>query len=161
MVRTPTGLTAVPDPVPLLQRGSGSEDHQLTPKFHCLLQQLHSPVNGGDSRREYAEIQERVVTRAEAWEISSGATFQPEKTAFIRFSQKIEKLDATLRSMIIRGCVVYPSETVEVLGVVLDRQLRSELSSIVHFVQLPPVTHSDIRSINQPTLVTPVRQLRS
>jgi hypothetical protein len=89
------------------------------------------------------KIQERVVTRAEAWEISSGATFQPEKTAFIHFSQKIEKVDARLRSMIIRGCAVYPSETVKVLGVVLDRQLRSELSSIVHFVQLPPVTPCD------------------
>ena len=81
-------------------------------------------VTGATAEENTHKIQERVIPRAEAWEESSGATFQPDKTAFIHFTRNLTKVEATPSPLAIRGCPVHPTETVKVLGVVLDQQLR-------------------------------------
>ena len=77
-------------------------------------------VTGMTAEENVRKIQERVVTVAETWEESSGATFQPDKTAFIHFTRNLNKLEMTPSPLTIRGCPVYPAETVKVLGVVLE-----------------------------------------
>ena len=49
-------------------------------------------VTGSLAATNTAKIQQVVIYRAEEWERSSGATFQPERTAFIHFTRNFRKL---------------------------------------------------------------------
>ena len=82
-------------------------------------------VTGPSAEDNRRKIQERFIPKAEEWEESSGASFQPEKTAFIHFSRNARKLSDN--PLVIRGSQVGPTESVKILGVVLDQQLRFRL----------------------------------
>ena len=81
-------------------------------------------VTGPTAAENTRKLHERFVPRAEAWEESRGATFQPEKTAFIHFTRNKKRLDETPVPLIVRDCPVRPSDSVKVLGVILDQELR-------------------------------------
>ena len=49
-------------------------------------------VTGPTAEDNTRKIQERIISRAEAWEAMSGATFEPHKTTLVHFSRKSRKL---------------------------------------------------------------------
>lgn len=121
-------------------------------------------VTGPSAVENTRKIQERFITKAEAWEASSGAAFQPEKTAFIHFSRNTGKLEDNT-GLVIGGVEVHPSETVKILGVVFDRQLRFKhhiarvatrgLRAVMALKRLRMLSPSTTRQLHQAT-VAPV-----
>lgn len=79
-------------------------------------------VTGATAEENTRKIQERFISKGEAWEASSGATFEPKKTMFIHFTRNARKLSD--RPLNVGGEQVMPKASVKILGVVFDRQLR-------------------------------------
>ena len=74
-------------------------------------------------------LQVEVIPRAEAWEISSGATFAPEKTALIHFS-RTERRVQNAGTLQVKGVQVEASPQVKVLGVLMDQQLQYHMHAV-------------------------------
>ena len=78
-------------------------------------------VTGPTARENRFKIQE-IIQRATEWERRSGATFEPEKTAYIHFTRNRERQDNT--PVTVGGKEIQPSEEVKILGVIMDKELR-------------------------------------
>lgn len=63
-----------------------------------------------------------MIDRALDWERYSRATFEDDKTAIIYFTQTASRLSNIL--FIIKGEIVKSKESIKILGVVIDYQLR-------------------------------------
>ena len=63
-----------------------------------------------------------IVERVLKWEERSGATFEPDKTAYIHFTRNSKRQDNT--PLNIRGNEIYPKDEVKILGVIMDCKLR-------------------------------------
>ena len=79
-------------------------------------------VTGPSAASNTEKIQQRIIPRAESWESSSGATFEPAKTIFIHFSRAAKK--RTDEPLIIQNEEVRPQKSAKILGVVMDQELR-------------------------------------
>jgi hypothetical protein len=79
----------------------------------------------GSTIENTIKLQQDVILKAELWESLSGATFQPEKTAFVHFTRSHNREDDT--PLLIKGNHVQPAESIKLLGVVFDRELRFKL----------------------------------
>jgi ribonuclease HI len=79
-------------------------------------------VTGDSAAENTRKIQETIIPRASYWESTSGALFQPEKTAFIHFTRNNSKLSNNVIRM--KGSEIQPMEHVKILGVIFDQQLR-------------------------------------
>jgi ribonuclease HI len=79
-------------------------------------------VTGQTAEGNTQKIQGRTIPRAEAWEASSGATFESIKTTFIHFSRNPRHLSDT--PLAIRDKLVKPQGSAKILGMILDQQLR-------------------------------------
>jgi len=79
-------------------------------------------VTGASAEENTRKIQERFVSKAVAWEASSGAAFEPRKTLFIHFTRNAKKLSD--KPLTVGGEQVSPKPSAKILGVVLDQQLR-------------------------------------
>ena len=82
-------------------------------------------VTGRSEDKNTTKLQQKVIPRAEEWERSSGATFQPKKTAFIHFLRKPRLLPNNTLS--IKGAHIPPTDWVKILGVVMDQELCFKL----------------------------------
>jgi hypothetical protein len=83
----------------------------------------------GDSREENTrKLQDDVITKTERWEDTSGATLQPEKTTFIHFTRK--RMIGPAPSIQMHGLQIGPSESVKILGVIMDSHLRYRLHTV-------------------------------
>ena len=80
-------------------------------------------VVGPSAQANVERLQVEVIPRVEAWEISSGATFAPEKTALIHFT-RTERRVQNAGPLQVKGVPVEASLQVKVLGVLMDQQLR-------------------------------------
>jgi hypothetical protein len=78
-------------------------------------------VTGTSGEENQSKIQS-IVSKATEWEKRSGATFEPEKTAYIHFTRNQDKMDS--QPVIVRGTEVAPAQEVKILGVIMDTQLR-------------------------------------
>ena len=79
-------------------------------------------VTGPSAEENTRLLQQTVVTRAEAWARSSGATFEADKTAFIHFTRTATKLSDN--ALVVMGEEIRPQTEVKILGVVCDQALR-------------------------------------
>ena len=79
-------------------------------------------VTGNSASENTNELQWTVIPRTEKWERNSGATFEATKTTIIHFTRNRGKDSNEL--LRIKDTTITPSETVKLLGVVLDQQLR-------------------------------------
>ena len=63
-----------------------------------------------------------IIKRVLKWEERSGATFEPDKTAYIHFTRNSKRQDNT--PLNIRGNEIYPKDEVKILGVIMNCKLR-------------------------------------
>ena len=73
-----------------------------------------------------ATIQSGIIPFVELWAASSGASFNPGKTAFIHFSRKTHMF-LPQRPISMQGITTPPSDCVKILGVLMDRKLNFKL----------------------------------
>ena len=73
-----------------------------------------------------AQLQRTLIPRVEEWEISSGATFQPNKTTFIHFTRTSSRLDDRI-PLSMKGNTIPDSPHVKILGVVMDQRLKYDI----------------------------------
>lgn len=78
-------------------------------------------VTGPSAEANRVGIQ-TIVDRALDWERRSGAQFEAEKTAIIHFTRYRERSPET--PFLIKGDTVRPKESVKILGVIMDSELR-------------------------------------
>ena len=76
----------------------------------------------GPSAEANREGIQAIIDGALEWERRSGATFEGKKTAIIHFTRCPDRTNTT--PFTIKGEVIVPSETVKILGVLMDTQLR-------------------------------------
>lgn len=79
-------------------------------------------ITGPSAEQNTKLLQETVVARAERWAISSGATFEADKTAFIHFTRTTGKWSED--ALVVKEKEIHPQREVKILGVVLDHELR-------------------------------------
>ena len=79
-------------------------------------------VTGPSATSNTEKIQRCIIPKAESWELSSGATFEPAKTIFIHFTRMAK--ESTDEPLTIQNQEVRPQTSAKILGVVMDRGLR-------------------------------------
>ncbi len=79
-------------------------------------------MTGNDAADNTAKLQAMIISKAEHWERTSGATFEADKTSFIHFTRRQE--DDMPSTLTMKGDVIHLQNEVKVLGVILDRKLR-------------------------------------
>lgn len=80
-------------------------------------------VTGPTSEVNVRRIQEDVVSKAEAWEEASGASFAPEKTVLVHFSRNPRRLINQV-PLSVRGKAIMDSPQAKLLGVILNQGLK-------------------------------------
>jgi hypothetical protein len=81
----------------------------------------------GDSEDDNAgNIQTNIIPKVEQWAATSGASFDPKKTAFIHFSRKTTTRHPQCR-ITMQGISTPPSPVVKILGVLMDEKLNYKL----------------------------------
>ena len=88
----------------------------------AFVDDFSSWVTGDSAIENTNQLQLTVIPKVEHWERNSGATFEATKTTVIHFTRN-RNMDSE-EPLLIKGTSVTPSETVKLLGVVLDQQLR-------------------------------------
>ncbi|RFU26788.1 hypothetical protein B7463_g9554, partial [Scytalidium lignicola] len=81
-------------------------------------------VTGKSLEENTQRIQDDIIPRVVQWQRQSGATFEADKTQFIHFTRNEEKVQRPYLPIRMNGVWVAPSETVKILGVLLDSKLR-------------------------------------
>ena len=79
-------------------------------------------VTGASAAANTQKIQQRIIPRAEQWESTSGATFEPAKTTFVHFSRVARKRSD--EPLLVQNLTVRPQTSAKILGVVMDQELR-------------------------------------
>lgn len=79
-------------------------------------------VTGSSASENVAKLQRTVVTRAEEWEATSGATFEAGKTTLIHFTRNEQRRSD--EPIVVKGREVHPKAEAKILGVVFDQELR-------------------------------------
>jgi hypothetical protein len=64
------------------------------------------------------------LPKLEKWERKSGAVFEASKTAFIHFTRYSDLLRDSDMPLCFEGDPIQPSQSIKVLGVILDQGLR-------------------------------------
>ena len=82
-------------------------------------------VTGESTIENTIKLQQDIIPKAELRESQRGATFQPEKTAFVPSTRGRNHEDDI--PLLIKGNHVQPAESIKLLGVVFDRELRFKL----------------------------------
>lgn len=81
-------------------------------------------VTGETPEQNRALIQQTVVPRVEKWAKDSGVRFQINKTKLIHFTRNRTKMENAKEPISFQGVDIVPEETVKMLGVTLDSELR-------------------------------------
>ena len=76
-------------------------------------------VTGPSTASNTEKIQRCSIAKAESWELSSGATFEPTKTIFVHFARVAKK--PTDGPLVIQNQQVRPQTSAKILGVVMDQ----------------------------------------
>lgn len=71
-------------------------------------------------------LQQNIIPKVESWARKSGVTFEAEKTKLIHFTRAIARDDMPPQVLRFQGREIHPSNTVKILGVVLDKKLKME-----------------------------------
>ena len=79
-------------------------------------------VTGYSAEENKSKIQS-IIGEAMAWERRSGASFEPEKTAYIHFTRNQEKTSNL--PVQVHGKDIAPVHEVKLLGIIMDSQLRT------------------------------------
>ena len=80
-------------------------------------------VVGPNAAANVKRLQEEILPQIERWSHQSGATFEPDKTELVHFTRNKRQVEET-PSMQFMGHTIDSTDTVKILGVVLDSQLR-------------------------------------
>ena len=118
-------------------------------------------VTGPSAISNTEKIQRCIIPKAESWELSSGATFEPAKTIFIHFTRMAKK--STDEPLTIQNQEVRPQTSAKILGVVMDRGLRFHehwgqiakrgLRAVMALKRLRALTPKTSRQLYQATVV--------
>lgn len=81
-------------------------------------------VVSNSAERNTRIIQRDILPKLERWERESGAVFEASKTAFIHFTRYSDLLRDSDMPLCFKGDQIQPSQSIKVLGVILDQGLR-------------------------------------
>jgi ribonuclease HI len=81
-------------------------------------------VVSNSAERNTRIIQREILPKLERWERESGAVFEASKTAFIHFTRYSDLLRDSDMPLCFKGDQIRPSQSIKVLGVILDQGLR-------------------------------------
>ena len=79
---------------------------------------------GKDESETTVAIQREIIPHAERWARQRGATFEADKTSFIRFTRRAGKDDT--RALQFGDTTILPQGSVKVLGITLDKKLAMD-----------------------------------
>lgn len=121
----------------------------------------------GDTVEENLEtLQNAVVPRALEWASRSGATFEGDKTTLIHFIPTRRQKDVIrpMQALRVNGASVGPSDTVKILGVMLDSELnfkeqRRQSSEERMVLRVGVISTTRCQTINSTSAVRSYRHL--